>query len=160
MSESKFKNMRHIETVRNYLNAVAIEMLRRGEEHDQSKLQPPEVDVFEEFTPKLRGCTYGTDEYFGYLKAMKPAIDHHVQHNSHHPEYHPKGINGMNLFDLIEMLLDWKAAGLRHNDGDIYQSIELNQKRFGYSDELKELFINTMKYVETVLEVKHHAHES
>lgn len=54
----------------------------------------------------------------------------------------------MNLVDIIEMLCDWKAATLRHADGDIYKSIEINQKRFGYSDELKSIFINTIKCIE------------
>jgi hypothetical protein len=41
--------------------------------------------------------------------------------------------------------MDWKAATLRHADGDILKSIEINQKRFGYSDDLKEIFKNTVK---------------
>ena len=45
------------------------------------------------------------------------------------------------------MMADWKAASLRHSDGDIYKSIEINQKRFGYSDELKQIFINTVKEI-------------
>ena len=32
---------------------------------------------------------------------------------------------------------------MRHNDGDIMKSIEINQERFGYSDDLKQLLINT-----------------
>jgi len=50
----------------------------------------------------------------------------------------------MNLIDLCEMISDWKGATLRHNDGDILKSIELNQKRFSYSDELKQILINTV----------------
>ena len=52
---------------------------------------------------------------------------------------------GMSLFDLIEMICDWRAATRRHADGDILKSIEINQKRFGYSDELKQIFYNTVK---------------
>lgn len=55
-----------------------------------------------------------------------------------------KGLHGMSLIDIIEMLCDWKAATLRHNDGDILRSIEINQKRFGYSDELKRILLNTV----------------
>jgi hypothetical protein len=50
--------------------------------------------------------------------------------------------------DLVEMLMDWWAATKRHADGDIMESIEINQKRFGYSDELKSIFINTVKELE------------
>jgi hypothetical protein len=79
---------------------------------------------------------------------MKPALDHHYAMNSHHPEHFATGIQGMSLLDVLEMLCDWKAATLRHNDGDIRRSIELNQKRFGYSDELKAILLNTLAVVE------------
>lgn len=49
----------------------------------------------------------------------------------------------MCLFDLIEMFLDWKAAGERHSDGNIYKSIEHNRERFGISEQLEHIFINT-----------------
>lgn len=168
MSESKFKTMRHIETVRNYIDAVIRKLTLRSCEHDQSKLKEPEVSIFEEYTPKLRDCTYGSGKYKGYLKEMNIALEHHYSKNMHHPEFFKRGVEngnyangicGMNLVDLIEMVCDWKAATLRHNDGDIYKSIELNQKRFGYSDELKSILINTAEML-TDLHVYHNADES
>ena len=151
--------MRHIETVRNYLNAVIKNLMYRQSQHDQTKLQSPEVEIFEEYTPKLRDCTYGSDVYRGYMKEMKVAIDHHNKTNRHHPEHFENGINGMDLLDLIEMVCDWKAATLRHNDGDIHRSIEINQKRFGYSDDIKQLLLNTVKWLEGI-SVYHMAEES
>lgn len=148
MSKSKYETLKHIENVRNYLNAVIYLIMGRGESHDQSKLESPEAEIFEEFTCKLKDCTYGTPEYYEYLDQMKVGIHHHYKVNRHHPEHHKDGIDGMNLIDLIEMLVDWKAASLRHDDGDIWKSIEMNQKRFGYSDEMKNLLIRTMKYIE------------
>ena len=50
----------------------------------------------------------------------------------------------MNLVDLLEMACDWMAAAERHADGDVLKSIEINQKRFGYSDELKRILLNTV----------------
>lgn len=32
-------------------------------------------------------------------------------------------VNGMDLLDVLEMLVDWKAAGERHKDGCIYKSL-------------------------------------
>jgi len=170
MSESKFKTMRHIETVRNFLGAAVKELLVRSEEHDQSKLQSPEVEIFEEYTPKLRGCTYGSPEYKQYLKEMQVALDHHYYHNKHHPEYYLVGpeFNGpcvssvlerMSLIDILEMLCDWKSATLRHADGDIFKSIEINQERFGFSDELAMILRNTARWLDEA-GVKHHAEES
>jgi hypothetical protein len=78
------------------------------------------------------------------LLQMKPAIDHHQQNNSHHPEFFGvKGISGMDLVQLVEMFGDWKAATLRHNDGNIFKSIEINRDRFKIQPELIEIFKNT-----------------
>jgi len=39
---------------------------------------------------------------------------------------------------------DWDNFYARHDDGDIIKSIDLNQKRFGYSDEWNMVFKNTI----------------
>lgn len=191
---AKLETYAHIQEVQRRLDRAIVSLLNRASVHDQSKLESPEAEVFEEFTAKLRGCTYGSDEYKGFLAAMKPALDHHYANNSHHPEHYcwhcpvcnsqfgkaaweiapqgpndsgdrycPRccrhgmiyesqlmlkpelGIRGMSLLDIIEMLCDWKAATMRHADGDLAKSIEINQKRFGYSDELKVILQNTAR---------------
>lgn len=159
MSEATFKTMRHIETVRNYLSVCIRELLIRQELHDQSKLETPEVDAYDAITHRLRGITYGSDEYRAVLKEYKPAIDHHYQVNRHHPEFHPDGYRDMTLIDLVEMICDWRAASLRHDDGSIYQSLEINQERFGYSDELKQILRNTVDWL-LKQPVYHKANES
>lgn len=136
---------RHIEKVRNYLQRFIKNLLDRGERHDQTKLSSPEVELFTEYTPKLAGLTYGTDEYNKCLQLIKPALDHHYANNSHHPEHYKQGIDDMDLLDLVEMLADWKAASERHNDGNILKSIEINGKRFEMSPQLIRIFENTAK---------------
>jgi hypothetical protein len=159
MSQARFQTMRHIETVRNYLGACIRELLTRQEQHDQSKLDPPEVEAYDAITHQLRGLTYGSDEYREVMRAQRPAIDHHYQHNRHHPEFHAHGYRDMTLIDLLEMLCDWKAATLRHADGDIQTSIVINQNRFGYSEELATIFRNTIQWLDTQ-PVYHRAEES
>lgn len=159
MTDSKFKTMRHIETVRNYLNLTIKELLYRQERHDQSKLEPLEVETFEKYTPLLRDCTYGSEEYKGYLKEMNVALQNHYANNRHHPEHFEKGYLGMNLVDVLEMLIDWRASSMRHSDGNIYRSIEINQERFGYSDELRQLLENTADWL-IDSDVYHKAEES
>lgn len=146
--DSKSDTIEHINTVRGFLRKVLKDLDTRLLVHDASKLEDPEKATFDEYTPKLKGSTYGSDEYKSFLAAMKPALDHHYANNSHHPEFYPDGIRGMSLLDVVEMLCDWKAATLRHADGDIRQSIEINQKRFGYSDELKIILLNTLPVLE------------
>ena len=133
----------HIKRVSELLSNAAVELLKRASIHDASKLQSPEKELFDEFTPKLKNTTYGSDEYHEHLKGLKVALDHHYASNSHHPEHYENGVNGMDLFDLIEMFFDWKAATERHADGDIYKSIEINKKRFDLSDQLAGILKNT-----------------
>jgi hypothetical protein len=141
--DSRPDTLLHILEVRRRLNLVIKDLERRWREHDLSKLSDPEKAVFDEFTPKLKNSTYGSEQYQEYLVQMRTALDHHYAHNSHHPEFYSNGIDGMSLLDLIELVCDWKAATLRHADGDLRKSIEYNQKRFGYTDQLKAILINT-----------------
>jgi len=145
MEDQRPKTQEHIDEVRKLLQTVMTKLLDRSMNHDQSKLESPEREIFDEYTPKLKDTTYGSDKYNGYLKEMKVALDHHYKQNRHHPEHHENGVKDMNLIDLIEMLCDWKAATMRHADGDIMKSIEHNQKRFGYSNELASIFKNTIR---------------
>ncbi len=141
--DSRPDTREHIEQVRRLLSAVVERILSRADRHDRSKLVEPELSVFDEFTPKLKATTYGSDEYKEFLGAMGSALSHHYAANSHHPEHYAEGIEGMDLIDLIEMLADWKAATLRHDDGDLNRSIEINQERFNYDDQLKAVLRNT-----------------
>ena len=103
------------------------------------------------FTPKLKDATYGSEEYKGFLSEMKPALDHHYGHNRHHPEFFVRGLRGMNLVDVLETFCDWWASSKRHADGDIRRSIEINQKRFGMSDDLTDIFLNTVRDFEPAI---------
>jgi hypothetical protein len=143
----------HIRAVQARLDVVIRELSKRQDAHDASKLLTPEVEVFDEFTPRLSSTTYGSPEYFQMLAAMKPALDHHYAANRHHPEWHELGIAGMNLIDLLEMICDWMAAAERHTDGNVLRSIELNRKRFCYSDELAAILCNTAALIERAMPV-------
>jgi hypothetical protein len=144
---SRKDTIKHIRQVRKNIALVIRELRLRGKLHDRSKLQKEEKEGFDEYTPKLAGSTYGSEGYKQFLKELKPYLDHHYAHNPHHPEHYEQGIRGMNLVDILEMFCDWYAATKRHNDGDIIKSIAINQKRFGYSDDLKAVFENTYRHV-------------
>lgn len=134
----------HIAQVQKRMIRMIESLQLRLLDHDRSKLESPEREAFDEWSPKLAELTYGSDEYRAALAAMKPALAHHYAANPHHPEHHEEGIRGMDLLDLLEMLCDWSAAGMRHKDNaGLVRSIELNQQRFGYSDELAAIFRNT-----------------
>lgn len=137
----------HIRKVWDYMEQFAEELQFRGEHHDTSKLHPPEKEYFDKYTPRLATLIFGTPEYTQNIQDLKPALEHHYKNNSHHPQYYENGVNGMNLFDVIEMFADWKASGERGKDGNIYKSIDINAERFGISKQLKSILINTAKFL-------------
>lgn len=147
LKETKKILMEHKALVSQYIFAAVENLLQIALLHDLDKFDREELDLFAKYSPKLRTCEYGSSEYFQYLKELKPALERHYKINRHHPEHFPEGIAGMNLIDLLEMIVDWLASTKRQKNGDIFKSIEKNQKRFGYGDELKQIFENTAKFL-------------
>jgi hypothetical protein len=84
---TNFETMKHIHMVQHFLHRVVHDLLERAEKHDLSKLEQPEVGLFTEYTPKLAGVTYGSEEYEEFRKKMGDALAHHYAYNRHHPEY-------------------------------------------------------------------------
>lgn len=124
MTKAQVVTYKHIARVRQLLGEFAIEMIKRGDRHDASKFEPVEMEPLErmqELIDKEGQAQFGTDEYKRRTDMLGPMIQHHRQHNSHHPEYYEyelggdcmHGINGMDLFDVVEMFFDWKAASER-----------------------------------------------
>lgn len=138
----------HIEKVRKYLRILAVELLKRGEKHDASKLSDEERATFAEYTPKLKGMTYGSDEYKECLANMQGALTHHYAKNRHHPEHYSNGVNGMNLIDVVEMFCDWFASSQRHADGNIIRSIENNKDRFSLDPQVTDILQNTAEMLD------------
>lgn len=146
--ETNKETFRHILTLRSLLSQCCLELLTRGNKHDLSKLEEPEVDLFSEYTPKLKHMEYGSEEYKECLKALKPALDNHYKMNNHHPEYYENGINDMDLFGILEMCLDWKASSLRGKNGDLLKSLEIQRDRFNIDTQLYQILKNTIPIIE------------
>ena len=145
IAECQVETIKHIEKVREVIRVFVNKLITRAVDHDKLKLESPEVEIFAEYTPKLADTTYGSEEYMQFLEEMKPALQHHYANYRHHPEHFEKGINDMNLIDLIEMFCDWMASSTRHNDGNLLKSIDVNATRFNMASQLKQIFINTAK---------------
>ena len=143
--DSRKDTLAHKMEVISNLQQVAHGLDDRGLVHDNSKLVGEEKRVFDTITPKLKKLSYGSEAYKKSLESMGKALDNHYKENRHHPEHHDNGIKDMTLLDLIEMLSDWKAACMRHDDGDIKKSLEINKERFNISDDIYKMLINTCK---------------
>ena len=148
LDECKLMTQEHIAKVRKYIRFFTDRLTLRGENHDASKMESPEVELFAEHTERLSEIEYGSEEYKKELEALKPALEHHYAVNRHHPEHFPNGINEMNLIDLVELIADWKASSERHNNGNLLKSIEINAKRFNIDDQLTQILLNTARMMD------------
>jgi hypothetical protein len=143
--DSTADTLKHALRVGELMGQIIRDLIDRSVRHDRSKTEDPELATFNEFTPKLRDSTYGSEEYRGYLTAMQAGLKHHYAHNRHHPEHFADGIDGMTLVDLVEMLADWRAATERHADGSLVKSLSIQKDRFGISDQLAAILWNTAR---------------
>lgn len=134
----------HIARVRQLMANVWGNIYDRADRHDASKLQPPEKAMYDEWKPRLRMLAEDGPEIVAARAAMGEALRHHYAHNSHHPEHYPDGIAGMSLLDVIEMLCDWHAA-VSEKGLDFGRSLEINRERFGISDQLYRILVNTAR---------------
>lgn len=113
----------------------------RAEHHDASKLTEPEKPYFDEYTPKLKTLEFGSEAYKQALAGLNVGLQHHYAENPHHPEHYPDGIDGMTIWDLVEMLADWMAASSVKNAP---MNLPYLQKRFNISDQLLSIIKNTL----------------
>ena len=141
--DSTADTLKHSQRVGELMVEAITELMERSVRHDRSKTQDPELTTFNEYTPKLKDSTYGSDEYKGFLEGMGDGLAHHYAHNRHHPEHFDNGVGGMTLVDLLEMVCDWKAATERHADGSLRKSLLIQSERFGMTDQLADILWNT-----------------
>lgn len=148
IAECQVETQKHIENVRKYIRFIIDRIDNRGVKHDSSKLESPEVELFAEHTLQLAQSSYGSEEYNASLEQLKPALEHHYASNRHHPEHFVNGVTDMTLIDIVEMFCDWKASTLRHNDGNLLKSIEINAERFNMDGQLKAILMNTARMLD------------
>lgn len=120
MADSTIVTRKHIQRVQELLHDTAIvELMKRSRLHDLSKFEDIEripLDKMQELIEKEGQAQFGTPEYKKRTDLLGEMITHHRANNSHHPEYYEDGVNGMDLFDVMEMFFDWKAASERGED--------------------------------------------
>ncbi len=136
---------KHVRRVQHFLNKFITDLIHRGENHDNSKFEEPELSIFAENTEKLSKVKYGSEEYKKCLEETKVAREHHYSNNSHHAEFYKNGIDDMNLLDILEMLADWRSASERNLGGNIRKSIEINVEKYNISPQLRRILENTVE---------------
>jgi Family of unknown function (DUF5662) len=151
--DSRPETYKHITRVHVFLDKVIVNLRNRAYQHDASKLVEPEWSAFNIATPKLATLEYGSEEYRQSLRDLGPALQHHFQHNDHHPEHYAHGVEQMSLMALIEMLCDWRAASertkQRTDDPEKVKTFQdglaHNFERFGIDKQLQSILIATVE---------------
>ena len=110
---------------------LATQLLRRGCDHDNSKIEPEE---FKRLSQILKSRKCFTDAKESLSETERNAIKYHWEHNRHHPEYFENPSEEMTELDIIEMVCDWFARSLQYDTEFIPFVIERQANRFRFSD--------------------------
>ena len=133
--KENWKTTKHKFQIIRFMMKVCFRLMRRAWVHDLSKYSKKEAPLFAA-AQDTKGVVYGSEEYKKDVEVnLKPALDHHYMHNSHHPQHHSQGFKGMQPLDVIEMLIDWKASTLRYKDSKIQDSLANNKERYNISEQ-------------------------
>jgi len=149
-AENAYKGevMIHQTDVFNLIQIVLDELEHRQATHDQSKLSKEEFTKYAEIVPQLKGLEFGSEEYKAKARELGPALKHHLKNNRHHPEYFEKGVAGMHLLDVIEMVCDWSAvARAKGTDPRVGMKDYLFEKH-GITEPLATILLNTVDFLE------------
>lgn len=131
-----------------YMTRAITALVGRAIVHDNSKLDPEELELYADAREELMRHEYGSEGYRNAFRAVKPALKHHFANNSHHPEFYLDGINDMDLFDVTEMVCDWMAACQR--GGGTTLRLDLQRERFGISDQLYTIICRTAQRLKSL----------
>lgn len=130
------------------LRDIATELVVRANMHDRSKMEPEEREIYKRVTPEFANVQYGTPEYEAVKAKLGPALDHHYQHNDHHPEHFENGIAQMDLMQLAEMTVDRYAAWKRNPTISLMESLEIMRKQYGVQSQLFAIIVNTTLWLQ------------
>lgn len=141
----------HISRVQRRLKQYADILIERGKNHDKSKLEEPELSGYINMDKEPR-YPYGSKEYFDKMERYKSTFEHHYKNNRHHPEFYSGWIEEMDLFDIAEMLADWISYSENVTYTECISIIENQSDRFGLSQAMKSILLNTLRRYFTISE--------
>lgn len=135
--------LKHRESVRNKLNFLASELVKRAEKHDESKLMQPELNWLIQMDKEPR-YQYGTPEYFDKMEKWQNFFKHHYAENRHHPDHFQNGIYDMNIVDICEYITDIISYYDEMHVDDALKTLEAQKERFGFDEQLYQILKNTL----------------
>ncbi len=136
----------HKEKMEEKLLFVSEEFSKRSKEHDNDKIENKEVyNVYKEYFPKLKKFPFGSKEYNDFeRKYFDKAHQIHAQ-NRHHFYSNRNNLEDVNLFDLIEVIIDISESAKQY--GDYNKTMESLKNKQILNYDLEELIKNTLEYL-------------
>lgn len=122
------------------LNIIIRKLTKKIINHDNSKIEHiPEFNLYKNVVYKLDGLEYGTKEHTEAKQELDQGFEIHCINNRHHPEhFNSEGIEGMDMYDIIEMIIDWCSAalcrGFKYKLSSLYKRIETHNFSKGLCD--------------------------
>ena len=161
------RNLKHLSDLH---TEFGDELLNRGNSHDQSKYKEPELTPYIYVSWKYKCESEGTEFIVpsDIEELMTVATEHHINNNSHHPEYWSAGqskinpddrdsipdvmIDGtqMDVISLAEMACDWHAVAIERGGVNSKKWADDNvNKRWKFTDEQVKLLYGYISDLET-----------
>ena len=168
------RTAKHIKLVQKYCKKIAdyddkfADLIARGEVHDQSKFEDPEIDPYIYISWKYKCKDDGIDFEVpdDIDDKMNAATEHHILNNFHHPEYHCEKktdlINEKNRdkppeemidatkmkdLDLSEMVCDWMAMSEEKGGTPKKWADDNVNVRWKFTDDQKDLIYELIEGV-------------
>lgn len=140
MIESDFEN------ICEYLRTKAVV-------HDNDKIEEGYVNsVYEEHFPKLKQIEFGTEEYVAYERNHF-AKAHYLHSQNRHHYYNPNNeLDDIDLFDLIEAIVDMKQSQKQYSQFDMDILLKTFYDKGTLDLDLESLVINTVMRIESLNE--------
>lgn len=139
----------HRKKVESTMNDAASEINERAKVHDMDKKDDPRIhDVYKEYFPKLKKIPHATKEYYDYeLAHFQEAHFLHVQNRHHFYDYRNK-IEDVDLFDLLEAIIDINESSKQYNEDYTLEKTVSTIIEKGIADQdLVSLINNTLKHL-------------
>ena len=133
----------HKQSVKVGIQRIIDELADRAEKHDDDKFETEVFDSFYNALDKFINTKFGERNWELAMDEIGDSLFKHYSASPHHAQHYENGINGTNLLDLIEMMVDWKSASNSYGDSSFEESLRVQKKRFGIDDQLYGILTNT-----------------
>lgn len=146
-------NINHRYYVKFFITKIVEELQHRANVHDFSKYLDDESIGFIKAVPYTKIKWGSNDIPDDIAESLKDSLAIHHARNDHHPEHFQNGIEDMDLIQLLELVCDWRAAMIRHENFDIEETICVGQARFKFCNTIARILENTLERIDTYVDL-------